>query len=266
MANEAHLLLSAIGSYTLPALQPETWAVNVRLTLVDGPVDPVGTLPNNWAPIPATVNRAETDWTITSNWKILGPPPDQFSPDDYLNDQAAPAFTTWMGAVGLASLTRLEMLKLFPIGTNGKAIPAPPYSQGSPCLLTWTANNPVGGGSANVLPLQVAAVLSHKTSQLGRRGRGRMFLPGLPFSSTDNAARFTTGFQTSAVAAQVALLEALAYSAPLPGQWHLRPSIIGKPWTNYAIISRVQADNIPDTQRRRRRSLPPTVVGSDVSY
>lgn len=266
MANEAHLLLSAIGGYTDAGLANESWQVGIRLAMVFGTVDPVGTLPNNWAPRPATINRTETNWTITGNWNV-GVGSEQFNPDDYLNDQAAPAFTTWMGAVGLANQVTLRELKLFPIGAPlGHAIPAPPYAQGSPCLLTWTANAPHGAGGLTMLPLQIAAVASHRTSQIGRRGRGRIFLPGLSASASNGGGFLQSTFVTSVLNGQVALLEALKYDGLPQSTLSIRPVVTGKPFTNYAIINRVQVDNVPDTQRRRRRSLPLTVSGADVTY
>lgn len=266
MANEIHLLLNAIGGYTDPQLSAETWQVGVRLALVFGTVDPVGILPNNWAPSAATVNRTETNWTITSNWRVSAGS-GTFNPDDYLNDQAAPAFSSWVTSNYFSSPARLNELKLFPIGApTGRSVPAPPYAQGSPCLLTWTANHPTGTGSGNPLPLQVAAVMSHRTSQIGRHGRGRMFMPALSTGALDTHGLISSAAQTAMVTAQVALLEALKLTNLGVGSANIRPIIVGKPWTNYAVINRVQADNIPDTQRRRRRSLVGSIVGADVSY
>ena len=55
--------------------------VGIRLALVFGSIDPVGTLPNNWDPSPTSINRTESDWTITGIWHAnVGL--NYFQPDD----------------------------------------------------------------------------------------------------------------------------------------------------------------------------------------
>lgn len=266
MANEKHLLLTCQGDYTDSALAAETWQVGIRLALNWGNVDEVGTLPNTWDPVAASINRTETDWTITGNWKAHQGFTD-FNPDDYLNDQAAPAFATWLSAVsGMSSHTRIRALKVYPIGTNGRAVPAVPYATGTPCELTWTGNYPVGSNSGSHLPLQIAAVASHRTSQTGRRGRGRMFLAGLNQGAVGADGLFSSSWCTGTTAAQVALLEALAYTAGVGLLPHVRPIVTGSPYVNYGLITQVRVGNVPDTQRRRRRSLPETYQSGTPTY
>lgn len=214
MAGEKHLLLTAQGDYVDGSLAPETWMVTLRLILNGGDPDQVGTLPTNWDVSAQTINRTETDWTITSNWRATELlPPFTFQPDDYLNDQAAPAFAGWMGGFpGISSQARLRRLRLYPIGTNGKAIPAPPYATGSPCELVWTSSDPVGGSSAQQLPLQIAGVVSHRTPQVGRSGRGRMFVPALTTTAVDHDSLFSASWCSTAANAQKNLLEGLAFT------------------------------------------------------
>ena len=173
MANEKHLLVTVTGDYTDSALSAEAWQVGLRFILNFGAVDPVGTLPNSWDVVADSINRTETHWTIAGNWKCtqLG---GTFQADDWLNDQVAPAFAAWLGAMpGVSDQCRLDWVKLYPIGTNGRAVPAPPYASGTPCLLTYTGSYPVGSNSSDPLPLQISEVVSHRTLQTGRAGRGR---------------------------------------------------------------------------------------------
>lgn len=267
MANEKHLLLTATGDYTDSGLASEAWMVTLRLALVfAGSVDPIGTLPNSWNVVAQPVSRTETDWSISGNWKAVQGAI-TFSPDDYLNDQVAPAFAAWMGAFpGLSSAARLRSLKLYPIGTDGKAIPAPPYAVGTPMELHWTSSFPVGGSSAQQLPLQIAGVVSHRTGQIGRRGRGRMFAPALTTAAVDHDSLFSSSWQNTAANVQKNTLSNLGFGSGLPTTLQIRPAIIGAPWTQYAVITSVQAGNVPDTQRRRRRQLPESRVTQPVTY
>lgn len=267
MANEKHLLMTATGDYTDSGLASEAWMVTLRLCLVFGsPAPDIGTLPNDWDVVAQPVSRTESQWTISGNWKAVKGP-STFSPDDYLNDQAAPQWAAWMGAFpGLSSAARLRTIRLYPIGTNGRAIPAPPYAVGTPMELNWTSGYPVGSSSAQQLPLQIAGVVSHRTGQIGRRGRGRMFAPALTTAAVDHDSLFTSSWQNSAANVQKNSLAAWAFDATLPTERHVRPIITGAPWTQYAVITSVQAGNVPDTQRRRRRQLVETKVTQAVTY
>jgi hypothetical protein len=267
MANEKHLLLTAIGDWTDSALAGEAWQVGVRLALVfGGSVDPVGTFPSNWDPTALAINRTETNWTIQGNWDAKTGT-NTFEPDDYLNDQAAPAFISWFGAISVISnKCRLRQLKLSPIGTNGKLVPAPPYSTGTPVVLDWTASYPVGINGGEILPLQIACAVSHRTAQVGRHGRGRMFVPGFTGSATNSHGVMSTGLATSIAASQASLLEALAYTSSDPTGARVRPVITGAPWTHYGVINQVRCGTVLDTQRRRRRSIAETYESQAVTY
>ena len=266
MANEKHLLLTVQGDWTDSELIEETWQVGVRLALVMGAVDDVGTLPNNWDPAATSINRTETDWTITGNWLATSGTP-TFHPDDYLNDQAAPAFSAWIAASGLiSSKCRIRSMKLSPIDTLGHVIPAPPYSTGTPCLLTWTGAYPVGISGGELLPLQIACVASHRTAQTGRAGRGRMFLPGYTASALNGHAKTSTASATGAATAQADLLSALSVSGVGIDAPHVRPIVTGGNYTKYGVINTVRVGTVLDTQRRRRRSLTEVYENASPSY
>lgn len=269
MAGEKHLLVTAQGSYVGASLSTEGWQVGLRFAAAPGAaMDPVGTISNAWDPAAATVARTETDWRIDGNWYAEGGT-DDLDVGDWLNDQLAPAFTTWMGANLVHSQCRLDSLKVYPIGApSGNSVPAPPYATGSPVTLTWTSNSPVGGGGGNMLPPQTSIVASHRTGQIGRRGRGRMYLPPTGASGLDASTdygRVAAGYQAGVLAAQVALLEDCALNFGGPG-FQCVPSIIGAPWTSYAFITSVQVGDVFDTQRRRRAQLSENVSSSAVTY
>lgn len=266
MTYEKHLLLTCQGSYTDSALAAESWQVGVRLALVFGTVDPVGTLPNNWDPSAVAINRTETYWNITGNWHTNSGL-NYFEPDDYLNDQAAPAFSTWIQSIsGMSNHTRIDALKLYPIGTDGRAVPAPPYATGTPVELVWTSSNPAGSNSGSHLPLQIAAVASHRTAQIGRPGRGRMYLAGLNQGAVGSDGLFSSSWCTSTAGYQKDLLEGLAFTGVGGLSAHVRPIVTGSGYTKYATINQVRMGNVPDTQRRRRRSLPETYQTVSVTY
>lgn len=266
MAQSLHLLLTASGDYTASDLSEEFWQVGVRLSCVFGSTDAVGALPDDITVGLHAVARTETDWTIDGNWRLVDGL-SIFQPDDYLNDQAAPAFDAWMAANVRSNRCRLRTLKIYPIGSpNGKAIPAPPYASGTPVTLSWTGSYPVGGNAGDQLPLQNAVVASHRTNQIGRKGRGRMFWPALTVGGLDADGFLSTTGKNVITTAQVALLEGLAYGTFPADPVEIRPCVTGSPWTTYATINQVQVGNVVDTQRRRRNSLTEARQTAPVTY
>jgi hypothetical protein len=262
MAHEKHLLLRMAGDYVPSTLPGEIWQNDIRLVLVHGSVDSLGTLPSNWDPSATAIARTESDWTITGNWKttVLG---SDFNPDDYLNDQAAPAWTDFMAAAHLSNQVRGRTLELFPIGApDGKAVPAPPYAVGTPCVLEWTSAYPTGGESSTQLPPQDSIAVSWRTQQIGPRGRGRIFLAGSTSASLSGG-HVSSGTQSDITAAAVAFLQALAYTS---ASWNVIPIVTGAPYEDYGIVNQVRVGSVVDTQRRRRNRLTETYSSTNVTY
>ena len=263
MANEKHLYLTVGGGYvsSAVALANETWQFGVRCALVFGDVDDVGTLPNNWEPVADSINRDEEDWTITSNWSVSGPISETFNPTDWLDENVGPAAEALITASGVFSqAVELRELRAYPIGTNGRAIPAPPFAAGSPALLTYKETQPVGGATGTMAP-QVTAAISLRTQQVGRRGRGRSFLPMLAGGGVGTGASagvMISNLQTNLLAACKTFFEDIAIVAGGPTSANVSPIVTGNPWVNYAAIKTIVLDNVYDTQRRRRRSVVST--------
>ena len=267
MAGEKHLYLTIQGDCSTAGLTNEVWQVGLRLALVFGSVDDIGTLPNDWDPVLDTINRTESSWTIVGNWKAAKSPSflTFFHPDDYLNDQVAPAVAAWMADNKASNQLTVRQMALYPcVSPKAKAVPAPPYASGTPCLLTMTDNS-IGGAASGLLPLQNSVVASHRTSQIGKAGRGRMYLPPCGSSIVSNGL-VTDANRDDIADAQVTLLESLALSPGLGTDPHVRPIVTGGNFTQYSVINAVKVGNVMDTQQRRRRQLIETFTTSPVTY
>ena len=89
MTEATHVYLVVSGGYV--SIPEEHWQYGIRFALgswVTAPADD-GPLPT-FVIDADSVNRTETDWTITSAWKTTIAA-QNFQPDDWLNDQVAPA-------------------------------------------------------------------------------------------------------------------------------------------------------------------------------
>lgn len=104
------------------------------------------------------------------------------------------------------------------------------------------------GTSSGFLPLQCATVLTLRTADLSRSGRGRMYLPtcGASMSRGDSHT-----WQTTKVSDLVDKFAAFCTS-----QVALSPvSVVSRTHTVANVVNRIDADFVPDTQRRRRNQL-----------
>lgn len=267
MANEKHLLVNVQGDYTDTDLGGEIWQCGFRVGLFPDPdgIPSIDVLPNDWNVVAANINRVETNWDIAGNWSVQGPLMTGFSVDDWLNDQIAPAVATWQNLSQIAQICRVTNIRAYPIGPDGNAIPAPPYSQGSPITLSWKSSYPVGGNAGGMLPPQVAVVMSHRTSQTGRRGRGRVFRPAPAPGAASTEGLLSSGSRTALLNAHVALLEVFNDVAGDLTGWGTRAIVTGAPYTSYAVINQVRVGSVFDTQRRRRNGIPETYTSGSVT-
>lgn len=271
MAGEKHLYAVVSGGYVAAAtaLANEIWQFGFRIVVrPNAGFDPIGNIENWWDVVPANIDRDETPWTITSNWTVEAGVSD-LDVGDYLNDQLGPAVEAYIETSSLFSLNvQLRQLRLYPIqAPDGKVIPAPPYAQGTPALLTWKATQPVGATSGVMMTPQNSVVVSTRTQQIGRKGRGRWYPPPLAAAATGTGADagvVTSATRTIAAGAASTLLEAIQLDNGTGGI-EARAAVIGAPFTQYALITSVRVGNVVDGQVRRRHQLVEAYTTDSVS-
>lgn len=266
MAFEKHLYLTIQGGYKSAPMSAEVFQTGLRLALVFGTIDDIGTLPSNWDPVSNPHNDSDTNWTGSTNWVARGPGLEDFDPLDFLSQQVLPAVRSWFSSAYINDEAYVQNLRLYPIGPNGNAVPAPPYAVGTPAILTMLNNTyVVGAGGNSLLPLQNSIVISTRTQQVGRRGRGRMFVPAMDTGALASASdpSVSSTARTTFSGTTATMLGALQWSAGT-GTAQVKPIVTGSPWTDYAVITQVRIGSIVDTQRRRRNSLPEIVTSANV--
>jgi hypothetical protein len=259
VANEKHLLLNWGGSYTQSADQPEIWQNGLRLIVVFGDIDTTGTLPSNWDVVPASQVDTDGNWDNTNVFGVDGPGLQTFDPLSYMKDYVQPTLEAYLSTSSFSSTTTLEFLKLSPIGPDGLVI-------GGRTCLSMANTSLTGAQTGDRLPPQLSLGVSWQTPVIGRRGRGRIFLPSNAASQLTSAGRMSSTPQGAAKDAAVTMLEGLAYQAVGGSGPNVQPIVTGDPWTNYGVITGVRVGDVLDTQRRRRDQLAETYVSGSPSY
>lgn len=247
MPDATHAYVVFSGTYTWSNV--ERWQCGVRFMLVNSGSTPdnVGTLPT-FGVVPASVGRTESAWDIVSNWVADLGLTESISPDDWLNDQLAPSCVAHWGG-GLANTLKMDTIKVSPINASGDVV------GGRTATLSFTSGFPGGSSSSHQLPTEVALVASWGTQVIGRRGRGRIYLPPASVAAVETDGTLTSSVQDTVLAWVTAWLEDLAITPTGLGNHWALPIVTGSPWTDYGVIVKVGIGNIFDAQRRRRRQL-----------
>jgi hypothetical protein len=248
MADEKHVYCVFRGGYNDTALSAERWQFGVRLWVDTSVPDDSGTLPSTGDFVADDYSGTFANGTIVSQWawlEIGGPVLDV---PGYLEDQAFPAIAAFLAQPYLSNEVHCTEVKLYPILSTGQA-----FEHRS---ATMTFTTPAAGtGTANMMPPEVSIAVSWQTPQIGRRGRGRIYLPPSTTASFDDLGYVESGDQDDIAAAAATFLSDLAVESVGADAVHVRPIVTGAPWTKYGVIQSVNVGRVADAQRRRRRQL-----------
>ena len=248
MADEKHLLLTARGTYNQAINEAEVWQNGIRLVLVFGSVSEDGDLPNTWDVFEDIQSSTDGGVDYLGNWAAQGPPTITFDPVSWLHDYAVPSWHDFINGGSFATKITLTDLNVYPIGDDGKAV------GGRSAHATWETPV-VGGGDTDLLPLEVARVVSWQTPKIGRRGRGRIYTVGASKVDLDADGSWD-GTRAGDMADDAqALLEGLSFSGVGAFEPHVRPIVTGAPWDKYGMITSINVGSVFDAQRRRRNRL-----------
>ena len=257
MSGEQHIYVVASGHWSDADNSTERWQFGVRLALVFGSVDDIGTFPNNWTVEPAATTTTDSGWTIENEFLVNGPGITDWNPGDWMVSDLIPAATALLSANCVGSHSILDTLKISPINTSGHVVD----------LRTCHAENSTGvagtaGGDA--LPLQNTVAISTRTPRIGAKGRGRFYLPGVSTNLIDHDGALTSTAIANYGVAASAFLTALVTDGGGSGTYHTAPVVSGPPYTDYGRITQIRVGNRVDTQRRRRRQLVETYTDTDL--
>lgn len=259
MAGEKHLYLVVGGAYEDASDSPETWQFGIRLALVFGTVDDHGSLPTNWDVTDTANSSTDGNWDTVQQFGVDGPTAFTFDPLSWMVDYAQPTLEAFFATGTTCSGVKLKTLKLSPINDTGHVI------ESRTTLSTANTDLP-GNAIGAIMPLQNSVVASWDTPVVGRRGRGRIYLPPVVSGVMGSHGRLDPTWVGDAATNVKALLEGLSYTAIEVGAANVRPIVTGSPWTSYGMITELRVGDLVDTQRRRRRQLVEVYTSQTPSY
>lgn len=172
------------------------------------------------------------------------------------SEQTAAALAVWTFIDALKGLMPADMrctdVTLAAIQDNGKTING---------ASVYTFTSPIVGtvSSAAQMPPEVAVVASLRTGGRGPRNRGRMYLPMNSATSSNGLIHNTP--LTTIVNATKALAEAAMTAVPGGGM-----AVVHQAGLTYSSVTRVQAGNHWDAQRRRQNALPEARTEASVTF
>lgn len=192
--------------------------------------------------------RDITNFTVTQTFDYDLP----WNPRDFWDtmDDCADDFRTFLTATqgAVATLFRWTEIKVAPIelGTGKYLAPASVY----------TLKSPLTGGATGMLPPECAIAVSLRTAVVGKRGRGRMYIPALGQGSTIVTAdgRVTPGMQNTLA---TALKQYVTDIREVPGSEVFRSDVvICSANSRTAVIpQQVRVGDHVDAQRRRQHQV-----------
>lgn len=113
------------------------------------------------------------------------------------------------------------------------------------------------GTGSGTLPLQIATVLTLRTATLSRRGRGRIYLPTCAAAMMAGDSHLFGTTRVNNLVNQFA-----QYATSLSGVAPMQ--VVSRTASNMHPVTSVDADYVPDTQRRRRDQLATSRHSADV--
>lgn len=258
MAQLQHIYVTAHGEFTETNWVGERAQIGVRLAIAtEGSEPPKGSMftldPSNGDVVMDSSTHAGAHGTLTRTWTArLGPVGSAENADHLFQTDLAEDFWTYLTAVSATLYTgfRWTHVKIAPVLADG--------AYGAPSA-TYTFSSPIAGGATgqSLLPPEVALAVSFRAAVLGRRGRGRFYLPALTTGWITNAGLVQTTPRDTVRSATATLVTNLENA---PGNEEYGPILVTMSAGSSTATrpSEVRIGNHFDAQRRRQHQVAET--------
>lgn len=193
-----------------------------------------------------------THGTLTQTWEATGGNPvSGLLWDGTQQIDLAEDFWTFLNSVKTYQSTGFEWthIKIAPILAAG--------NYGAPSSIYQFSTSIAGGTGTNVFPPEVSVALSLRAPILGRRGRGRMYLPALAGSSlTTGNGLVNSTFNSSVRGMFKTLVDNLQNASGAPYTYFPVVGVSSAGATTAVRPSEIRVGNHFDVQKRRQDQVP----------
>ena len=248
-----HIYVTMHGSFNTGSWLGESAQIGVRLAIAEtGAMPDKGTVFNLLTHGDVTVDSgitAGTNGTLTRTWTARrGPTGSNENCDEGFQIDLAEDAYAFLNAIKAYqhSSFRWTHVKMAPIDATGATV-------GTSSLYTFTT--PINGGGLALLPPQVAFGITARANILGRRGRGRIYLPAVAAAVVGSDGVVSTSAATNVRTAFKAFIDAMQN---LPGTPDYVPLyvIMSPGLTSGVRPAEIRTGNRTDTIRSRREQVP----------
>ena len=253
MAGFGHLYVTAHGDWPSGAWAGETAQIGLRFSFwsESAKSGPVLNIPDNGPVGLISVQESTTDYNVTRTFDFTVPGPGQPQNSAQVMDDIVADFKTFLTNVNSfeAAPFRWTSFKIAPIelGTGRYLAPAS----------IWSLKTPQAPSSTSALPPECAIAVSFRAPVVGRRGRGRFYVPALNTTSIELDGKVKAALRTSWAGAAATLARDLAN---LPGLDTINTGIIICSGNSRVAVVPTEArigDHV-DVQRRRQHQVDET--------
>lgn len=252
MSDMNHVYVTAHGSYPSGPWLGESAQIGVRLGFA-----PTATAPTKgdiWTPTPGGAITPDygaqtgTHGSLSKTWKArVGPAGSTENMDAGAQIDMAEDMWTFLNAIKAyqSSNFRWTHVKVAAVDAAGKT---PVVSS----VYTYTA--PLAGSGSTPMPPQVAMALSTRANLVGRRGRGRVYIPALDVAALASDGTITAACQTALRGAFKTLIDNLQAQPGLTQ--HLPILFVGSADSPTVVRPvEIRTGNRFDTIQSRRRQV-----------
>lgn len=251
-----HIYVTAHGEYTATPWLTEKAQIGIRL-----PIASEASLPEKGAVFTPITNgdvvvdsgtQAGTNGTLTRTWKArLGPVGSADNADAAMQADLADDMWTFLNASKSYMHTTFKWthVKIAPVLADGK------YA--APSAIYQFTSALVGTGTGNLFPPEVAIACTFRANVIGRRGRGRFYLPGLAASTSSVDGTVATGVRSGLITNLQALVSNLEN---LPGteEYTTLVAVLSAGSATAVRPAEVRVGDHFDAQRRRQHQAAET--------
>lgn len=254
-----HIYVTAHGSYTSGSWLGEGAQFGLRLVLANSTNMPekgtTFTPMANGDVVTDQGQTAGTNGTLTRTWSArIGETGSNENADAAFQIDLAEDVRTFLYSLRswFGPLFSWTAVKLAPVSREGKTI-------GTSSVYQLSA--PIAGTATAMCPPQVAAAITLRANILGRRGRGRIYLPALSQSALSSDGTLVTSF-TSALRSNMATLITNLQDAP--GTPLYNPLVVVTSAGQATVVrpSEIRTGQRADTIRSRREQVAETYTST----